>query len=173
MQCQRAKKPNGTNGALNLEKTADDASDNLIHLQGGNKAIADRLAQEDVLTIPQLAHSDPVRLAMRTNLSFNFIADSMSQVLAWIYLENDLDKLRPLGMRGAVEIKWLMWEFDGARNQPHDEHAQQRAVTTCPLLAQAIGQSEAAPQILFRWINCDPYTTFLADIWIDPLATGC
>jgi hypothetical protein len=102
------------NKNLNLGATAEEAGDNIIKLQGIGKTIVERLANEDVTTVTQLAYCDPVQSIMRSNLTFNLITDCMNQALAWMYLEDDLNRIRPLGMRGAVEIRYLMTEYDDA-----------------------------------------------------------
>jgi hypothetical protein len=153
------------NKQLGLEATPDEASDDIIKLQGINKAIVERLNNEDVATVTQIAYCDPVQLVMRSNLTFNFVTDCMNQALAWMYLEERLDKLRPFGMRGACEIRHLVQDFDddspdSARKAEHD-----RAVAAFPVIAAAVGLDIAALQITFREIAGDPYTEYLAQVW--------
>lgn len=69
---------------LGLGETGDAAADEIVKLQGMNREIVERLRNEDITTVTQMAYCDPVRLVMRSNLSFNFVADCMSQALAWI-----------------------------------------------------------------------------------------
>lgn len=154
------------NRNLGLEDTAEEARDNLIKLQGVNPTIAERLANEDVSTITQISYCDPVRLTMRSNLTFNFIVDCMNQGLAWMYLEDVLKKLTPLGMRGAIEIKCFIDDLDdeGSGNED-DAAAHARAVAALPMLAEAAGQKPETLQIVFRQIALDPFTVFLYRIW--------
>jgi hypothetical protein len=70
------------NKSLRLEATAEEASDDIIKLQGINKAIVERLSNEDITTISQIAYCDPVQLVMRSNLNFIFVTDCMNQALA-------------------------------------------------------------------------------------------
>lgn len=152
-----------TNKSLKLEDTADEASDNIVKLQGVNATIVERLKNEDITTVTQIAYCDPVRLTMRSNLTFNYVTDCMNSALAWLYLEDDLEKLRPLGMRGAVEIKYLLDDFlstDPARQADHE-----RAVSAFPKLAAAIGQGPDTLQLVFCQIAEDPFTVFLHRIW--------
>jgi hypothetical protein len=67
---------------LGIAPTDDDASDDIIKLQGINKTIVERLGNEDVTTVTQMAYCDPVELVMRSNLTFNFVTDCMNQALA-------------------------------------------------------------------------------------------
>jgi hypothetical protein len=154
------------NKSLGLEPTADEASDDLIQSQGINKTIVARLSNEDITTITQIAYCNPVQLIMRSNLTFNFVFDCMNQALAWMYLQDDLSKIRPLGMRGAAEIKKLIDAYDDAAStdsKRQEEHA--RAVAAFPKIAAAIKQEPDTLQITFRQIAEDPYTIFLDRVW--------
>jgi hypothetical protein len=152
-----------TDKGLGLEATPIEASDNVIRLQGINPTIVERLQNEDISTVTQVAYCDPVRVTMRSNLSFNFVTDCMSQALAWMYLEDNLEKLRPLGMRGAVEIKYLMDEYDDL--DPAGAEARARAVAALPKIAAAINQDSVTLQVVFRQISEDPFTQFLQSVW--------
>jgi hypothetical protein len=89
---------------LNLPKDDGVSADPITKLSGVDNDISDRIGDADVATIPQLAWTDPIQLIMRTNLSFDFVIDIVSQALAWVYLDGDLAKLRTFGLRGAYEI---------------------------------------------------------------------
>jgi hypothetical protein len=149
-----------------LGATSVEASDDIIALQGVNKEIMERLRNEDITTVTQIAYCDPVRLVMRSNLTFNFVTDCMSQALAWLYFEDKLATLRPLGMRGAVEIKNLIdaYDADVAAN-PGLKTERDRAATALPKIAEAIKQDPSTVESAFREIAGDPYTEFLSDVW--------
>ncbi len=59
------------NTKLNIGDTHDESTDDLVKLQSINRAIVERLANEDITTVTQIAYRDPVRLVMRSNLTFN------------------------------------------------------------------------------------------------------
>lgn len=145
---------------LSLGQTVDEANDDIIKLQGVNKPIVERLFQEDINTVTQIAYCDPIRLVMRSHLSFNFIIDCMNQALAWLYFEDDLNTIRPLSIRGAVEIRNLIHAYDDAADANH-----QRALDAFPKIAAAIKQDPATLQMTFREIAADPYTIFLHSVW--------
>ena len=90
------------------------AADPVTLLSGVDNDTADRIADADVVTIPQLAWCDPIQLIMRTNLSFDYVIDIVSQALAWVYVGEDLRKLRRFGLRGAYEIRTLEAELGSA-----------------------------------------------------------
>ena len=154
------------NKSLGLEPTTEEASDDIIKLQGINKAIVERLSNEDITTVTQIAYCNPVQLVMRSNLNFNFVTDCMNQALAWMYLRDDLDTVRALGLRGAIEIKNLIDAYDGAiKNEARREEERARAVAAFPKIAAAVKQKPETLQIVFRQIAEDPYTMFLYSIW--------
>jgi hypothetical protein len=154
------------NKNLNLEAAPSETTDDIIKLQGINRAIVERLSDEDINTITQIAYCDPVRLIMRSNLTFNFVTDCMNQALAWMYLQSDLDIIRPLGMRGAVEISCLIDAMDKVDAQaPADQAGHAQAAAAFPLIAAAIKQDPATLQLAFRQIADDPYTIFLTRVW--------
>jgi hypothetical protein len=68
-----------------LEPTAEETSNDIVKLQGINRWIIERLSNEDITTVTQIAYCDPIRLIMRSNLTFNFVTDCMNQALAVIY----------------------------------------------------------------------------------------
>lgn len=153
------------NKSLNIEPQGDEVSDNIVQLQSIDREIVERLANEDIRTITQIAYCDPVRIAMRSNLSFNFITDCMGQALAWLYLQDGLDKLRPLGLRGAVEIRHFVDDYDYVGNDPDRLADKNIAVAALPKIAAAINQDADTVQFVFRQIAGDPYTSFLYKIW--------
>jgi hypothetical protein len=162
-----------TTKTLGAEATADETTDDIINLQGVNKVIMERLANEGVTTITQVAYCDPIRLTMRSNLPFNFIMDLMNQSLAWMYLENLLDVVRPLGMRGACEIKYLIRDLDDSGGTtPEERHAHDIAVSSLLLVATACKQAQPTLEFAFRQIAYDPFTSFLKAIW-DMTDAGC
>jgi len=134
--------------------------DEIVKLQGVNEAIASRLISEDIATITQVAYCDPVRLTMRSNLSFNVVTDLMNQALGWEYLGEGMNKIRALGLRGAVEIKHLQ---DALQDPTDPDHPA--AVAALPYIAKALDQSDVTLAIVFREITRDPFTVYLNSIW--------
>jgi len=150
---------------LGLGPTADEASDSIDRLQGINRPIVQRLAFEDISTVVQLAYCDPVRVVMRSNLSFNFVTDVMNQALAWIYFQEAMDTLRPLGLRGGVEIRTLIVDLDNPGTTPQEQEDHALAVAAFPKIAAALKQDPDTLQIALRQIADDPFTIFLCKVW--------
>ncbi len=155
-----------TNKKLGIDETADSTSDDIIKLQGVNRTIVERLYNEDVITIVQIAYGDPVRIVMRSNLTFNFVTDCMNQALVWMYLKDSVSIIRPFGLRGAIEIKNLINAYDNDKSDDVEEKRDhEQACAAFPVIAKALNQDEATLQIVFREISEDPYCCFLHEVW--------
>jgi hypothetical protein len=163
------------NKYLNLDIGPTDTAGQLMKLEGVDGAIAERLANEDMTTIAQLAYCDPVQLTMRTNLLFNFVIDIVSQALARMYFEEKLDALRPLGLRGAYEINIFLDDLKGeaglkenASDADRKEAEADRQVAEAVLakVASAMGLDNKAVKYPLLQVGEDPYTAFLCDIWV-------
>jgi hypothetical protein len=152
-----------TEKTLNVATPEDETRDDIIKLQGVNKPIVERLAKEDITSISQIAYCDPVRLAMRSNLTFNFITDCMNQALAWLYFQEGLHAIRPLSLRGASEIRDLV---DSIRDSTADDHYD--VLLALPRIAAAVNQDPLTLVRTLRQIAEDPYTVFLKQIWTSP-----
>jgi hypothetical protein len=146
---------------LNLGADDQETESELQKLQGVDTRIAERFADEGITTILQLAYADPVELTMRcASFSFSFVVDVISQALAWIYLADNLAKLRPSSLRGAQEIASLTAELDG-----DDQNARNLARTTLEAAAALVGVPVASFESTLREIADDPYTQFLREVW--------
>jgi hypothetical protein len=154
-----------TNKLLNIEPKDHEVVDGIVKLQGTDRAIVERLANEGITTITQIAYCDPVRITMRSSLSFNLVTDLMNQALVWLYLKEDLEKIRPLSLRGAVEVKHLVDELTDVRDPAMRTAAQNEATKAFLVIAAAIKQDPAALLLTFRQIAEDPYSVFLYEIW--------
>jgi len=131
----------------------------LDRLQGIDTEVAERFLDEGISNIIQLAYCDPIDLTMRSNRSFSYIADCVSQALAWLYFEDKLPAMRMYSARGAQEIATLVAELDG--NAEESAAAQ----ITVSMLANKIELDENVLVRTLREVALDPYTRFLVDVW--------
>jgi hypothetical protein len=145
------------NKKLNLEIGAAETHAQVAQLSGVDSSIADRIAEADVTTIAQLAWCDPIQLTMRTNLSFSYVIDIVSQALAWVYLESKLDALRPFGLRGAFEIRVLLCED----LKSSDPNTRAEANAVLPSAAAAVGMPLPGLMYAFDQMANDRATDFL------------
>ena len=148
------------NRKLGLSEGGTEAESEVEQIQGITQGLAERFRDEGVSTILQLAYSDPVDLTIRTSFSFNYVTDCVSQALAWIYLEGDLEKTRKLSLRGAQEINTLIEELEDGT-----EGEKQTALATIARVAGALNIDRDVFERLLREIAFDPYTEFIVDIW--------
>jgi hypothetical protein len=139
----------GESGILELEK-----------LQSVGRAKAERFLDEGISNIAELAWADPIALTIETNLEFNFVIDSVSQALLWVYFEDGVKKLYPLSLRGAQEVCALFTSLDS-------EEQKERAAAEQNLDTGAALMGIDRESFLFTLISVrdDPYTQFLYAIW--------
>lgn len=151
---------------LGIEDKAEEADALLTKLAGVNKEIADRFGHIDIFTILQLKEADPVSCARRTNLSFNFVLECISQAIAWRYFKEKLDILRQYGMPAAYEIGSFIGELDYAETTDQKKVAAKvRAKVILTEIAKKLDLSETALENTMREVADDPYTIFLKQVY--------
>jgi len=132
----------------------------LLHLNGIDQSLAERLAHEDITSICQLAYCDPIQMTMRSNLSFNALTDLQSQALAWVYIEDKLNQIRALGLRGSYDIR--EWIEDLGSN---DATTKRNAERITPELAERLNLDQSTMWYVLNQIAYDLYTEFMYAIW--------
>jgi len=147
---------------MKLGADADESLESeLQKLQGVDTRIAERLADEGITTIVQLAYFDPIELTMRcASFSFSFIVDITSQALAHIYIGDKLENLRAISLRGAQEIASMIRELDEG-----DDNIKKMAKATITAAARELGIDEVSMERTLREIAADPFTEFLLAVW--------
>jgi hypothetical protein len=148
------------NKQLNLDIGTDSKTKQVTQLDGIDLPTADRIQTADITTIAQLAYCDPVQLSMRTNLSFDFVIDIVAQALAWLYFEQRMIKIRPLSLRGALEIRYLC-----AALASGEAAAKEAAQKTLVAAASAAGIDPDGFRSACQQVADDPYTEFLNEVW--------
>lgn len=123
--------------------------------------VCERLEDEGITTILQLAYADPLRLAMRTNLGFAYLMGCTSEALVWIYMGSKLETLRGFGLAGALEcrnyVEYALKSGDAAEKQQAEDLLKE--------IAAAIGCSGSALRNVLGEISDDPYTMFQTNVW--------
>jgi hypothetical protein len=134
-------------------------------LQNIGKANAERFSDEGVTTIAELAWTDPVDLAVRTNFDFNYVSDCMSQALLAVYVGEDIKKLAPFSLRGAMEAAALIQDMgkdiDSADPPPKERDAR----TALTQAAAALKTDPKALRYTLIVVAQDPYTDFIWHVW--------
>lgn len=136
-------------GQLELEK-----------LQSIGRSNAERYLDEGVSTIAELAWANPIDLMVRTNRELNFVIDSISQALLWVYLEDGVQKLYPLSLRGAQEVSTLL--DDLASRNPKAKAGAERSLQTA---AGLMGLDRESLLYTLLIVKRDPYAQFLVNVW--------
>lgn len=140
-------------------KSADPKTDDPVTLLSGvDPTVADRMASIGITTIWQLAESDPVQLAMRTNLTFNYLLELTSQAIAWTYLERRLEELRSMALGGAYELGVLNSEANKTTSIHHDNAIELRKQA-----ADKLKMSIEQFKNVLHEIGDDPRTEFLIE----------
>jgi hypothetical protein len=134
--------------ALNPSKQSE-----LEKLQSVGTSTAERFRDEGISSIVALAWANPIDLTIRTNLPFSYVMDCVSQALLWIYLQDDVQKLFVISIRGAKEVYWLM-------------HANPAETQTALVeIAKRLGVEEATLYAMFREVYYDASTQFIVKAW--------
>jgi hypothetical protein len=136
---------------------ADD--DQTVAMLGVTQSISDVLAEENITCAQQLADIDPVVLAVRTGLSFDYVLFLAAQSLVWCFLGRTACVLGPLGLADARAIWYLMTKPEEERKEVFasiDARLTAIATQQAPKCIDAVLLREA-----FERIAIDPYTLFL------------
>jgi hypothetical protein len=132
----------------------------LQSLQGVDVIKAEQFGAESITTILELAYCDPIKLTIRTGLSYSFIVDCTCQALLWIYTEKETAALRKSGLRSAYEVLFLCLDLES-----DNPMAKQRAEQVIRDAAQALNRPENSVQNILIQVAIDPYTVFLFLSW--------
>jgi hypothetical protein len=142
---------------------ADD--DQTVAMLGVTRSVSNVLAEENITCAQQLADIDPVVLAVRTGLSFDYILFLAAQSLVWCFLGKTAAVLGPLGLADARAIWYLMAKPEEERKEvlaSVDAHFTAIATPQAPKCIDAVLLREA-----FEKIAADPYTLFLVQFASD------
>lgn len=134
-------------------------------LQNIGKANAERFADEGVTTIAELAWTDPVDLAVRTNFDFNYVADCMSQALLAVYVGADIRKLALVSLRGAMEAAAMVKDTGKDIEKANPTAEQRDARKALTEAAAALKIDPKALRYTLTSVAEDPYTTFIWNVW--------
>jgi hypothetical protein len=145
-----------TERSLHVVGRTTETRNQLLALYGMEGAVADRIADAGISSVSELAYCDTVHVAMATNLSFVFINDMASQAIAWNYLGEKLNVLRPSGLRTAYEIHGYVEMFID-----EDQNTIDEAEALLPKLATSVKMTKEGLWNVLQEIAWDPYTLFL------------
>lgn len=145
---------------LGIGEERGEEKSELEQLQCINRGEAEKYQDEGITNILQLAYSNPVDLTLRTNFDFNYIIDCISQALLWLYVGKNIDRLYPLGLRGAQEVVVLYSNLN-SENPQKKQMAENNLKEAAKFLAI---DENSLKQTLFN-VTEDPYTQFIWNVW--------
>jgi len=154
-------------------KVDENPSMNLI--QGLTPDVRQRLDDEDIDSVQRVAYTDPIRLLFRTNIEWNVILDLIDQAILINFVGDKVNKLRPLGIRGAIEVAELYHRGLG-NETPQDLADAANAKAMLDLIGSCLievtaGEKagtlarEAAYNCSYQFAN-DPVVDFVWEHWM-------
>jgi hypothetical protein len=142
--------------AIHVEGNRDEYRNPPMALSGMDPTSADRISDAGVASICQLAYCDPIHITMAASLPFAYVNDMSSQAIAWNYLGEKLNIIRPFGLRTAYEINDFVEQYrDGDEDNAAEAEELLAKVATATKLPKE-GLWNAFPEI-----GDDPHTIFL------------
>lgn len=145
---------------MGLGDDADAGRSELEKLQNIGRAKAERFQDEGITTIAELAWTDPVDLAVRTNLQFDDVLDCMGQALLAVYLGDDLLKVSRDSLRAAQEAAAMVQDV----GQDIDSTPTLKQKYARQALIEAANILKMDPKALYYTLKSvaeDPYTLFI------------
>jgi hypothetical protein len=140
-----------------LNQSEDETADSLITLTGVTPDVAATLGGEGISAVQQIASMDPVALAVRTGLPFDYVLNLSAQSQAWCYLGSTVAKLAPLGLGNARALAKLS---ERVETPPPSDEAQ----AILESASKAAGLDKEVLRSAIRNIAAEPYTQFLLQL---------
>ncbi len=162
--------------------TVDAGNSQLAEIGGIDFDEIDRLHEENIKNIQQLAFSNPLEVHFSTAYPLKTVIDWTDQALLRLYLKKEtIDKLQPLGIRGAIEmaqVRRRLREFEARAKQAKADGDTQAASALAAdsdallkAVAAATGTDPSAVRYLAYQLGEDPHIEFIYFLY-DELATA-
>lgn len=134
-------------------------SHSLVEVQGLSAEHRERLADEGIFNIQNLAMANPLSLYLVTSYSMSEIVDWIDQAYLLMYLSGDtIARLTPLGVRCSIEFAYVNNYLNGL---PTD--AEKEAFLKA--LATALDTDSAGVRYLIVQLSNDPQVGYLSVMW--------
>ena len=145
--------------------TVPSESPTLHKIQGLTEEMIARLEDEGLNSTEHLANTDPIRLLLKTSFEWNTILDIIDQAILFNYVGDKIEKLRPIGIRGAMEVA----ELDYRIKDFNDPNAQNDAKAMAEVIGGKLEQDPIAIKNLIHTLTTDPRVNFIWTLWGDAL----
>ncbi len=133
---------------------------NLHNLQGTAPDVVARLEEEGISRVQQLAMGDPMNLFLATNIEWRLILDLIDQAILYNYVMEKIPLLRPLAIRGAIEVKGLAEELES-----NEQAEQTHAHDMIPAISQALGIPPVGVNNLLVTVQWDAQVRLIDRLW--------
>jgi hypothetical protein len=140
-----------------LNQSEAETADSLISLTGVTPDVAAALNGEGISAVQQIASMDPVALAVRTGLPFDYVLNLSAQSQAWCYLGSTVGNLAPLGLGDARALAKLS---ERVERTPPDNEAQ----AILESASKAANLDKDVLKSAIRNIAAERYTQFLLEL---------
>ena len=148
-----AKNRLGTTLKFADEVSQEKALSSIDAFPGMSRRDAERLKEENIFTIQNLAFTNPVTLYLSTSFKMSRIIDWVNQAYLMVFLSPDqIKKLSHMGIRGAIGMQIKYQQTYGS-----EEHRNKLIKTIC----DAIGQDTNEVESLLERIENDIRVDFL------------
>jgi hypothetical protein len=134
----------------------------LQYLQGITPTMLQRLQDSGFESVEHLAGADPIKMLLKTNIEWKVILDLMDQAILFGYVGEKIAMLRPLGIRGAIELATIQDSLESDEAQE-----AQRALNLVAYAAKVLEQDESAVLNMIMDTYEDVQVNFLWSLWGD------
>ena len=133
-------------------------------IEGLTPDLIDRLADSGIETAETLAYADPLKLLLLTNFEWKVIIDLIDQAYLYVYIGDKIVDLRPLGIRGAIELVEI---GDCLRDAATVDLGRQMVAAIASKVHPNgdAAKNEAAVINLIRTLDLDPQVTLISTLW--------
>ena len=146
---------------FNISAEPSQAEEPTLHkIQGQTADMIDRLSEEGLNSSEHIANADPIRLLLRTNFGWKVILDTIDQAILFNYIGQKIEQLRPIGIRGAIEMVEV-----GKGLVSTDPDVKTHAEQTLGLIASKLGEDEHGVRNLIQTLVADPQVGFIFSLW--------
>jgi hypothetical protein len=130
----------------------------LSKLQGMTPGMLQRLQSEGFEGAEHVAGADPFKLLLKTNLEWKVILDIIDQAILYDYVGDSIALLRPLGIRGSIEIATIKQSLDNSAER--DE-----AMKLVGAIAAVLKQDQTGVLNLIRNASEDVQVNLIWALW--------
>jgi hypothetical protein len=136
----------------------------LHYLQGLTKEVTERLEEDFYTSAEHVANADPVKLYLQSGFEWKVVLDLIDQAILFMYVGDKLPALRPIGIRGAIELVELY--EDNNRSESEDlPYPRERAEKMVKSIAEKLEEEEHTVENMIWMLKHDPQVDLIMTLW--------